>query len=215
MVIIKEFMEIFLHLDKHLFELVSNYNYWTYLFLFIVIFCETGLVVMPFLPGDTLLFVAGAVVALGVLNIWVLVLVLCVASLLGDTVNYSFGNLVGKKIYIREYRFVNKKHLIKTNEFFEKHGGKTIILARFIPVVRTFAPFVAGAGAMNFPRFISFSVVGSVVWVFTCVFTGYFFGNMDAVKNNFSTVVLVIVFIPLIPVGFSFIKKKLTRKKAL
>lgn len=212
MEIIREFMELFLHLDKHLYELVSNYNYWTYLILFIVIFCETGLVVMPFLPGDSLLFVAGAVVALGVLNIWVLVMVLCIASLLGDTVNYSFGSLIGRKIYLREYRFVNKSHLLKTNEFFEKHGGKTIILARFIPIVRTFAPFVAGAGAMNYPRFISFSVIGSVVWVFSCVFTGYFFGNMDVVKNNFSTAILIIVLIPILPVIFSFLKNKLTRK---
>lgn len=212
MEIIKEFMELFLHLDKHLYELVSNYNYWTYLILFIVIFCETGLVIMPFLPGDSLLFVAGAVVALGVLNIWVLVLVLCIASLLGDTVNYSFGNLIGRKIYLREYRFVNKSHLIKTNEFFEKHGGKTIILARFIPIVRTFAPFVAGAGAMNYPKFISFSIVGSVVWVFSCVFTGYFFGNMEIVKNNFSAAILVIVLIPILPVAFSFIKNKIRRK---
>jgi len=210
---LSNFFELFLNLDKHLFELVNDYRNWTYLILFCIIFCETGLVVTPFLPGDSLLFAAGAMAALGVMNIWLLVALLCIAAFLGDSVNYSIGKFFGKKAFEKEYRLIKREYLIRTHIFYEKHGGKTIIIARFIPIVRTFAPFVAGVGNMNYAKFIFYNLLGGTLWVFVCAFGGYFFGNIPIVKNNFSIVVLVIIFISLLPMLLEFAKYKLKVNK--
>jgi membrane-associated protein len=212
MEIINSFFDLFLHLDKHLFSLVTEYRYWTYLILFCIIFCETGLVVTPFLPGDSLLFAAGAIAALGILNIWILIGLLCIAAILGDSVNYSLGKFLGKEVFERNYRFIKKEYLYRTHEFYEKHGGKTIIIARFVPIIRTFAPFIAGVGSMNYLRFISFNIIGGILWVFICSFGGYFFGNLPLVKNNFSIVVLAIIFISLLPMIVEYAKYKLKPK---
>jgi membrane-associated protein len=204
----EKFIDFFLHLDKHLLDLVTDYKNWTYLILFLIIFCETGLVVAPFLPGDSLLFTAGAIAALGVLNIWLLVVLLCVAAILGDSVNYSIGKFLGAKVFERNFRFINQKHLLKAKEFYEKHGGKTIIIARFVPIVRTFAPFVAGITRMNYSRFILYNVVGGIVWVFACSFAGYFFGNIPVIKENFSLVVIAIIIISILPIIIEFIRNR-------
>ena len=209
MELVNSFIDVFLHLDKHLFSLVSEYKNWTYLILFCIIFCETGLVVTPFLPGDSLLFAAGAIAALGILNIWILIGILCIAAILGDSVNYSLGKFMGEKVFERNYRLIKKEYLYRTHEFYEKHGGKTIIVARFVPIIRTFAPFIAGVGSMNYMRFISFNIIGGVLWVFICSLVGYFFGNLPFVKNNFSVVVLAIIFISLLPMFIEYLKYKL------
>jgi membrane-associated protein len=210
---LSNFFELFLNLDKHLFELVNDYRNWTYLILFCIIFGETGLVVTPFLPGDSLLFAAGAMAALGVMNIWLLVALLCIAAFFGDSVNYSIGKFFGKKAFEREYRLIKKEYLIRTHNFYEKHGGKTIIIARFIPIVRTFAPFVAGVGNMNYAKFIVYNLLGGTLWVFVCAFGGYFFGNIPIVKNNFSIVVLTIIGISVLPMLMEFVKYKLKVSK--
>jgi len=209
MEIANSFFELFLNLDKHLFSLVSEYKNWTYLILFCIIFCETGLVVTPFLPGDSLLFAAGAMSALVVLNIWILIVLLCIAAILGDSANYSIGKFLGQKVFERDYRLIKKEYLYRTHEFFEKHGRKTIIIARFVPIIRTFAPFIAGVGSMNYLNFISFNVIGGILWVFICSFGGYFFGNLPFVKSNFSVVVLAIILISLLPMVVEYIKYKL------
>jgi len=209
MEILNSFFELFLNLDKHLFSLVTEYKNWTYLILFCIIFFETGLVVTPFLPGDSLLFAAGAIAALGILNIWILIGLMCIAAILGDSVNYSTGKFFGAKVFERNYRFIKKEYLYRTHEFYEKHGGKTIIIARFIPIIRTFAPFIAGVGSMNYLRFISFNIFGGILWVFICSFGGYFFGNLPFVKDNFSVVVLAIIFFSLLPMVVEYIKYKL------
>jgi membrane-associated protein len=207
------FFDLFLHLDKHLFSLVNDYRNWTYLILFCIIFFETGLVVTPFLPGDSLLFTAGAIAALGILNIWMLVGLLIVAAFLGDSLNYSIGKFLGKKVFEKNYRFIKKEYLYKAHTFYEKHGGKTIIIARFVPIIRTFAPFIAGVGTMNYFRFISFNIIGAIFWVVICSFGGYLFGNIPLVKNNFSVVVLAIIFISILPMLIEFLKYKLKPKK--
>ena len=207
---IQYIIDFIIHIDKHLFEIVSQYQFWTYLILFVIIFAETGLVVTPFLPGDSLLFAAGAIAAMegNPLNIFVLVLVLIVAAIIGDSVNYEIGKLLGHKVYERDYRFIKKEHLLKTHEFYEKHGGKTIIIARFMPIIRTFAPFVAGVGEMSFKRFVSFNIVGGVLWVTAFSFAGYFFGNIPVVKQNFTIVVFSIIFISLLPMVYAFVQAK-------
>jgi len=214
MEIVNSFFDLFLHLDKHLFILVTDYRNWTYLFLFCIIFCETGLVVTPFLPGDSLLFAAGAIAALGILNIWILVGLLCIAAILGDSVNYSLGKLLGGKVFERNYRLIKKEYLYRTQEFYEKHGGKTIIIARFVPIIRTFAPFIAGVGSMNYLRFILFNIIGGILWVFICSFGGYFFGNLPFVKSNFSVVVMAIIFISILPLILEYLKHKLKPKNS-
>ncbi len=204
-------IDLFLHLDKHLSQIIQNYGVWTYLLLFLVIFMETGFVVTPFLPGDSLLFAAGtfASPALGSsLNIFLLWALLCTAAILGDTVNYWIGHFIGPKAFTGEIRFLKKEYLDRTHDFYEKHGGKTIIIARFIPIIRTFAPFVAGIGAMNYGRFITYNVVGGVVWVTIFTFGGYYFGNLPFVKENFSLVVIAIIFISVVPMIFEFIKQR-------
>jgi membrane-associated protein len=209
MEITNSFFELFLNLDKQLFLLVTEYKNWTYLILFCIIFCETGLVVTPFLPGDSLLFAAGAMSALVVLNIWILIGLLCIAAILGDSANYSIGKFLGQKVFERDYRLIKKEYLYRTHDFYEKHGGKTIIIARFVPIIRTFAPFIAGVGSMNYSRFISFNIIGGILWVFICSFGGYFFGNLPFVKSNFSVVVLAIILISLLPMVVEYIKYKL------
>lgn len=198
--ILAQFIDIFVHLDKHLARVIGDYGAWTYLLLFAIIFCETGLVVTPFLPGDSLLFAAGALCAgSGLQHQW-LFIVLAVAAVLGDTVNYWIGAIVGPKVFhAEESRFLNKKHLLHTHEFYEKYGGKTIIIARFVPIVRTFAPFVAGIGKMTYFKFISYNIIGGVAWIAICLYSGYFFGNLSFVKNNFTFVIMVIIFISILP----------------
>ena len=210
---IQYIIDFIIHIDKHLFEIVSQYQFWTYLILFVIIFCETGLVVTPFLPGDSLLFAAGAIAAMegNPLNIFVLVLVLIVAAIIGDSVNYEIGKLLGHKVYERDYRFIKKEHLLKTHEFYEKHGGKTIIIARFMPIIRTFAPFVAGVGEMSFKRFVSFNIVGGVLWVVAFSFAGYFFGNIPVVKQNFTIVVFSIIIISLLPMVYAFVQARFNK----
>lgn len=214
MELLSKLIDIFLHLDKHLNEIIGQYGAWTYLILFVIVFCETGLVVTPFLPGDSLLFAAGAFAALGSLNVFWLFALLTIAAILGDTVNYWMGHWVGPKVFHREnVRFLNKKHLERTHEFYERYGGKTIIIARFIPIVRTFAPFVAGIGSMTYGRFIAYNVIGGVAWVAICVFAGYYFGNLEIVKNNFSLVIIAIVLISVLPMVIEYIRHRMSRER--
>jgi len=200
MELIQQAFGIFIHLDKHLELIIRNYGLWTYLILFLIVFCETGLVVTPFLPGDSLLFAAGALAATTTLEIGWLIGLLSVAAIAGDTVNYWIGHKVGPKIFQREdTRFLNREHLERTHRFYEKYGGKTIIIARFMPIIRTFAPFVAGIGSMNYGRFIVYNVVGGLLWVVLFVGGGYLFGNIPMVKRNFTLVIMVIIFISILP----------------
>jgi membrane-associated protein len=206
---IKSLIELFMHLDKHLNVIIQNYGVWTYLLLFLVIFCETGLVVTPILPGDSLLFAAGTFAALGSLKVGWLYVLLSVAAIGGDTVNYWIGHYVGPKVFHKEdVRFLNKEYLDRTHEFYEKHGGKTIILARFIPIIRTFAPFVAGIGKMTYGRFISYNVFGGLAWIAVFVFGGYYFGNLPFVKRNFTLVILAIIFISVLPGVIEFLNQR-------
>ena len=204
----EKFIDFFLHLDKHLLVMATDYKRWIYLILFLIIFCETGLVVTPFLPGDSLLFAAGAIAALGIMNIWVIVVLLCVAAILGDSVNYSIGKFFGVKDFEKNYKFINTKHLLKAKSFYEKHGGKTIVIARFIPIVRTYAPFVAGITQMNYPRFLTYNILGGILWIFTCTFAGYWFGNIPIIKNNFSIVIIAIIIISLLPIAIEYFRNK-------
>lgn len=206
---IKGLIDLFLHLDQHLNIVIRDFGLWTYLILFIIIFCETGLVVTPILPGDSLLFAAGTFAAIGSLNhLWLFVL-LGIAAVAGDTVNYWIGNWVGPKIfYQEEVRFFKKEYLLRTHEFYERHGGITIIIARFIPIIRTFAPFVAGIGQMTYLRFISYNIIGGLAWIALFVFGGYYFGNLPVVKKNFSLVVLAIIFISVLPGIIEFLRQR-------
>lgn len=210
---IKQLVDLFLHLDKHLSVIIQNYGTWTYAILFLIIFCETGLVVTPFLPGDSLLFAAGTFAALGNLNIFGLFVLLAVAAIVGDTVNYWIGHWIGPRAFSGNIRFLKKEHLDRTHAFYEKHGGKAIILARFVPIVRTFAPFVAGVGAMTYSHFILYNIVGGIVWVSLFTFAGYFFGNIPAVRENFSLVIIVIILISLVPMLIEFIKARMSPSK--
>lgn len=209
MVLITEFIKIFIHLDKYLTTIIQNYGIWTNLILFIIVFCETGLVVTPFLPGDSLLFAAGTVAASGSLEVRWLLILLTTAAVVGDTVNYSMGHFVGPKIFYKEnVRFLNKKHLERAHEFYEKYGGKAIILARFIPIIRTFVPFVAGIGRMSYLRFLSFNVIGGITWVVLFVCAGYFFGNIPIVKQNFTLVIYIIILISILPGIIEFLRSR-------
>lgn len=198
-------IDLFLHLDKHLGEIIRNYGVWTYLILFVIVFCETGLVVTPFLPGDSLLFAAGTFAAIGSLNVHWLVVVLSGAAILGDTVNYWIGAYIGPKAFSGEYRLLKKEYLDRTHRFYEKYGGKAIILARFVPIVRTFAPFVAGIGAMNYGRFILYNVVGGIAWVAGLTYAGYLFADNPLVKERFSLVILAIIAISVMPMVVEFL----------
>lgn len=209
MELIENFIEIFIHLDKHLNYVIENFGLWTYVILFLIIFCETGLVVTPILPGDSLLFAAGTFSALGSLKVELIFLLLSIAAVAGDTVNYWIGYFVGPKIFYKEdVRIFNKKHLDRTHRFYEKYGGKTIVIARFIPIIRTFAPFVGGIGKMTYLRFISYNVIGGIGWVAIFVFLGYYFGNIPAVKQNFTFVIFAIIFISILPAIIEYYKSK-------
>jgi membrane-associated protein len=209
---IKELLHFFLHLDDELKQIVTDYKGWTYLILFLIIFVETGLVIMPFLPGDSLLFVAGSLAAVGSLNIFYLIILLFVAAFLGDTVNYFIGNYIGPRVFRRDYILLKKEHLIKTQQFFEKHGPKTIIIARFIPIIRTFAPFIAGVGTMNYGRFISYNIIGGVVWVVGLTLLGFFFGQMEIVQKNFELVIIGIIILSILPPFIEYFKNKFSSK---
>jgi membrane-associated protein len=202
-------LDIVLHLDKHLEVLVATYGIWIYAILFAVIFSETGFVVTPFLPGDSLLFIAGALAALGNMDITLLMLTLTVAAILGNTVNYSIGRYFGPRVFHWENsRFFNKTALLKTHEFYEKHGGKTLVISRFLPLFRTFAPFVAGIGSMSYARFTLFNVIGAVAWVVSLTLAGYWFGNMPWIKQNLTLVIVGIIVLSLVPVIIGAVKAR-------
>jgi membrane-associated protein len=204
-------IDLFLHLDEYLAKIISDYGTWTYGILFVVIFVETGLVIMPFLPGDSLLFAAGTFAALGSLNILYILLLLIAAAILGDTVNYSIGHYLGERAY--NIKWIKKEYLDKTHAFFEKHGGKAIFLARFVPIVRTFAPFVAGIGKMSYGYFITYNFVGGISWVLIFTLLGYFFGNLDFVKHNFEFVIIAIILISVLPMVYEWLKARREAKK--
>jgi membrane-associated protein len=204
---IQYFIDLFRNLDPLLETLLKNYGAWTYLILFVVIFCETGLVVTPFLPGDSLLFLAGAFGSRGLNPFWLFV-VLSIAAILGDTVNYWLGHYIGPKAFTGRVRFLKKEYLDRTHRFYEKYGGKTIILARFVPIIRTFAPFVAGIGAMNYTRFVVYNIVGGVAWVAIFVFAGYFFGNLPGVKTNIHWVIVAIIIISVLPMVYEYLRAR-------
>jgi len=210
MELIGTFIEYFLHLDKHLNVVIQSYGFWTYLILFLIIFCETGLVVTPILPGDSLLFAAGTFAALGSLHAEALFAVLSVAAVAGDSVNYSIGYAVGPKVFSQQdTRFFKKEYLDRTHQFYERHGGKTIIIARFMPIIRTFAPFVAGIGSMTYPRFLAYNVIGGLAWIGLFIYGGYFFGNIPVVKRNFTLVIMAIIFISILPGIIEYLRHRL------
>ena len=209
MEIIANFIDLFVHLDDHINTIIQNYGTWTYLILFIIIFCETGLVVTPFLPGDSLLFVVGALSVSGPLNTPSLIMTLTIAAILGDTANYWIGNKLAPQIFgKKKIPFLKQEYLDRTQAFYEKYGGKTIIIARFVPIIRTFAPFLAGVGTMTYIKFLIYNVSGAILWVCVGVISGYFFGNLEFVKENFSLVILAIIFISLLPGIWEFYKEK-------
>jgi membrane-associated protein len=212
--IISQFIDIFLHLDVYLGEIINQYGALTYAILFIIIFMETGVVVTPFLPGDSLLFAAASFAALGNLNIGILFVLLLVAAILGDASNYHIGKTIGSKLIEKDTRFIKKKHIDKTNSFYEKYGGKTIIIARFVPIVRTFAPFVAGIGDMHYKKFLAFNAIGATLWVSIALGAGYIFARNEFVKQNFSLVILVIIFISILPAVLAILKEKFKTAKA-
>ena len=211
-----ELIDFILHVDDHLLEFITNYGVWIYAILFLIIFVETGLVVMPFLPGDSLLFAAGALAAsTGAMDPWLLGLLLFIAAVLGDTLNYHIGKYIGPRVFEIESRFINKNHLINTQKFFDKHGGKTIIFARFVPFARTFAPFVAGASSMNYKYFLSYNVIGAFCWIGSFITLGYLFGNMPIVKDNFTYLIFGIIILSVLPGVIGFIRHKFFPKKDL
>ncbi|MGO1519990.1 MAG: DedA family protein [Sphingobacterium sp.] len=213
--LIYSLIDFILHIDDHLVEIVNNYQTWTYLILFLIIFAETGLVVTPFLPGDSLLFAAGAIIAKPEtdLNIFVMCGLLIVAGILGDMVNYHIGKYIGPKAFSGRYKFLKKEYLEKTEKFYDKYGGKTIIYARFVPIVRTFAPFVAGVGSMSYAKFASYNVIGAIVWVTSFLFIGYFFGGLPVIKDNFTVVVFAIIILSVLPPIVEIVKEKYAKKK--
>jgi len=205
---LREVVDFVLHLDHHLVSLIQTYGTWTYLILFTVVFAETGLVVMPLLPGDSLLFAAGTIAAKGALEIGWLFVLLSAAAILGDTVNYWIGRAIGPRVFRENVRFLNRKHLERTHRFFERHGGKTIFLARFVPIVRTFAPFVAGVGTMSYGKFWAYNVVGGLVWVGSFLLGGYWFGNLGVVRDNFTLVLVAIIVISVLPLVIEAVRSR-------
>ena len=206
--VVNFFVDWLLHLDQRLAELVEWAGPWTSAVLFLIVFCETGLVVTPFLPGDSLLFAAGTFAALGSLDVRLLILLLAAAAILGDTVNYWIGRKVGPRAFSGNIRFLKREHLVRTQAFYERHGGKTIILARFVPIVRTYVPFVAGVGAMPYARYLTFCVIGALVWVVSLCTLGYWFGNQPVVKNNLTAVILIIVAVSITPGFVAWVKSR-------
>ncbi|HEX2394693.1 MAG TPA: DedA family protein [Bacteroidales bacterium] len=211
------FIDFILHIDQHLVEIVTDYRSWTYAILFLIIFCETGLVITPFLPGDSLLFAAGAVAAMdgNPLNILFLVPLCLSAAFIGDNTNYAIGRYLGTKVYDKNYKLIKRKYLDQTHAFYEKHGGVTLVIARFMPIIRTFAPFVAGVGTMKYRRFLMFCIIGNLLWVNIFSFAGYFFGNIPFVKENFSLVVLAIIFVSFLPPMYAFLKQLFKKTKTI
>lgn len=201
-------IDFLLNVDQHLVEFATNYGTWIYAILFLIIFVETGFVVMPFLPGDSLLFAAGALAATGAMNPWILIALLFVAAVLGDTLNYHIGKYIGPKVFETESRWIRKDYLFKTQAFFDKHGGKTIIFARFIPFARTFAPFIAGVSQMNYRYFISYNIIGGFLWISSFIILGYWFGNMPIIKSNFKFVILAIIIISIMPAVITYIRER-------
>jgi len=202
-------VDVVLHLDRHLQWLVATYGAWIYAILFLVIFCETGLVVTPFLPGDSLLFAAGTVAAVGGLDVHLLVVLLIVAAILGDTVNYAIGNYVGPRVFHYEDSFwLNRRHLDRAHAFYERHGGKTIVIARFVPIIRTYAPFVAGIGTMSYRRFLAYNMSGAVLWVVSLAYAGYFFGNLPVVRENLTLVLIGIIILSILPMVFEYLRHR-------
>ncbi len=207
------FIDIILHLDAHLLEWITYFGPWFYVIMFLVIFCETGLVVTPFLPGDSLLFALGALAALdNGLDIWLLLGSLTIAGILGDTVNYHIGKYLGPKVFDNDSRFFKREYLIQTQAFYNNWGSFTVVAARFAPIARTFAPFVAGIGSMNYKRFISYNIIGAVAWVFSFILAGYFFGNLPMVKRNFHIVIFGVIFISMLPMLVPWFKSKVSQK---
>ena len=207
-------IDFFLHLDVHLSEIIGTYGTWTYLILFLIIFAETGFVVTPFLPGDSLIFAAATFAGLGLLNPVLLFVLLAFAAILGDSINYAIGHALGPRVFREDVRFLKREYLDRTHAFFEKYGGKTIILARFMPIIRTFAPFVAGVGAMTYGKFLLYNVIGGTLWVGLFTALGYFFGNIPAVQENFTLVILGIIFISILPPIIEFLRER-NRAKGL
>jgi membrane-associated protein len=210
---LKDIIDFVLHIDKHLVEITTEYQKLTYLILFLIVFCETGLVVTPFLPGDSLLFAAGSIAALdgSPLNVFILSLIFFSAAFTGDNSNYFIGKFIGHKVYEKNYRLIKKEYLNRTHAFYEKHGGKTVIIARFIPIVRTFAPFVAGVGGMRYPRFIIFGMTASLLWIAVFVTSGFMFGQLPIVKNNFSLVTLGIILVSVLPIIIGVIRNRMQK----
>ena len=201
-------LDFVLHFDTHLSDFVRDYGTWVYAILFTIVFAETGLVVTPFLPGDSLLFAAGAVCARGNLNIWAMLGLLAFAAFAGNAVNYGVGRFIGPRVFKSSYRLLNKQYLDRAHGFFEQYGGKAIVLGRFVPIVRTFVPFVAGAASMAAATFVTYNLIGAVAWVFLCLFAGFWFGNIPIVKNNFSLVTIGIVFVSVLPMLFEIVQHR-------
>ena len=207
--LIRQLIDILLHLDRHLSTVIQDYGMWTYLILFLIIFCETGLVVTPFLPGDSLLFAVGTFAARGALDVTLVIVLLSVAAVAGDTLNYAIGYQVGPRVFSKEgVRFFNRKYLDRTHQFYERHGAKTIVIARFVPIIRTFAPFVAGIGRMSYARFILYNVVGGVGWIVSLALGGYAFGNIPVVKQNFTLVIFAIIILSILPGVVEFLRQR-------
>ncbi|HEV8355150.1 MAG TPA: DedA family protein [Gemmatimonadales bacterium] len=211
MSLIEQFIDLVLHLDRHLSDIIGRYGTWTYGILALILFCETGLVVTPLLPGDSLLFAAGTFAALGSLDPVLLNLLLFAAVLAGDNLNYWIGRFTGPRAFTDRGRFFRRDYLDRTHAFFQRHGGKTVVLARFIPIVRTFTPFVAGIGAMTYPRFLAYSIAGGALWVTMFVWSGYYFGNLPVVRNNFSLVILAIIVLSVVPLVASLVRERVAR----
>ncbi len=209
MELIRQLLDILLHLDRHLDTIIQQYGVWTYLILFLIIFCETGLVVTPILPGDSLLFAVGTFAARGALDLGLLLVLLSVAAVAGDTVNYAIGYRVGPQIFRKEgVRFLNREYLDRTHRFYERHGAKTIVIARFVPIIRTFAPFVAGVGRMSYARFVTYNVAGGVGWIAALVLGGYLFGNIPVVRQNFTLVIFAIIVLSILPGMIEFLRQR-------
>jgi membrane-associated protein len=211
-----QFLDIILHLDQHLTTWIAFFGPWIYLLMFLIIFCETGLVVTPFLPGDSLLFALGALTAIeGGLNLWALLVLLTIAGILGDTVNYHVGKILGIKVFEKESRIFKKIYLEQTQAFYKRWGAFTIVAARFAPIARTFAPFVAGIGSMNYKKFLTYNVFGAIAWVFTFILAGHYFGNLPIVKRNFHVVIFGVIFVSVLPVAIPWLKSKMNSKNKL
>jgi membrane-associated protein len=216
MEMILKFFDILLHLDKYINVVIQDYGQWTYLILFLIIFCETGLVVTPFLPGDSLLFVAGTFAALGSLNLTWLLVLLSAAAILGDTINYWIGNYIGPRVFQMENsRFFKKEYLDRTHQFYEKYGPITIVIGRFVPIIRTFAPFLAGVGSMTYGKFLIYNVAGGILWIVLFNLGGYFFGNLPIVKKNFTLVIFAIIIISVMPTVIEYFRQRKTAKRAV